>query len=165
MTSYDSASVVSNLAAEAIAESAPVINAVSHKEVVETIISSLDQYDNALVNHSNEGYIWKFKYGSVDVFVQLTGNQDEDTFTAWSPVLQLPVENEPQLFRKLLEMNWLTTAEAQFGIFNQQVMVLASRSVVDLSSSEISRVITMVATIADDHDEALQAEFSASAPQ
>lgn len=163
MSSYDTASVNSaSLAAEPNAADEAITSPNSHTDVIETIISSLDQYHNALVNHSDEGYIWKFKYGSVDVFVQLTGDQDEDTLTVWSPVLQLPVQNEASLLRKLLEMNWLTTAEAQFGIFNQQVMVLASRSVVDLSPGEISRLITMVASIADEHDEALQAEFPAA---
>jgi len=160
MSSYDTAATnPASPAVEATAADGAITSSASHTEVIETVISSLDQYDNALVNHSNEGYIWKFKYGSVDVFVQLTGDQDEDTLTVWSPVLQLPVQNETPLLRKLLEMNWLTTAEAQFGIFNQQVMVLASRSVSDLSPGEISRLITMVASIADEYDEALQAEF------
>lgn len=131
----------------------------NHVEVIETVISSLDQYDNGLVNHSEEGYIWKFKYGSVDVFVQLTGLTDDDTFTIWSPVLQLPVQDEARLTRKLLEMNWSATFEACFGIFNNQVVALATRSVADLSPREISRSITVVATIADDNDEALQQEF------
>lgn len=163
MSSYDTASVnPDSLAAEATSADGGITSSASHVDVIETIISSLDQYDNALVNHGDEGYIWKFKYGSVDVFVQLTGDQDEDTLTVWSPVLQLPVQNEASLLRKLLEMNWLTTAEAQFGIFNQQVMALASRSVADLSPGEIARLITMVASIADENDEALQAEFPAA---
>lgn len=131
----------------------------SHVDAIETVISSLDQYDNALVNHSQEGYIWKFKYGSVYVFVQLTGLTDEDTFTVWSPVLKLPVQNEAQLMRKLLEMNWSATFESCFGVFNAQVVVMSTRTVAELSPGEISRIITVVATIADDNDEALQQEF------
>lgn len=133
----------------------------SHVDAIETVISSLDQYDNALVNHSEEGYIWKFKYGSVDVFVQLTGLTDEDAFTVWSPVLQLPVQNEARLMRKLLEMNWSATFESCFGIFNAQVVVMSTRTVAELSPGEISRIITVVATISDDNDEALQQEFPA----
>jgi len=135
----------------------------SHVNIIETVISSLDQYDNAGVNHSQEGYIWKFKYGSVDVFVQLTGQSDEDMFTVWSPILQLPVQNEAQLMRKLLEMNWSATFEACFGIFQNQVVAMVTRSVADLSPGEISRTITVVATIADENDEALQQEFPAAA--
>lgn len=131
----------------------------NHVDAIETVIASLDQYDNALVNHSDQGYIWKFKYGSVDVFVQLTGLTDDDTFTVWSPVLQLPAQDEARLMRKLLEMNWSATFEACFGIFNNQVVALSTRSVADLSPGEISRTITVVATIADENDEVLQQEF------
>lgn len=155
MTTYESAS---ETYAQGTTEAIPN----GHIETIETVITSLDQYDNALVNHTEEGYIWKFKYGSVDVLVQLTGLSDDDTFTVWSPVLQLPVSNQAQLMQKLLEMNWLVTFESCFAIFNQQVVALATRTVADLSPGEISRLITIVATIADDNDEALQAEFQPS---
>ena len=104
----------------------------------------------------------KFKYGSVEVFVQLTGLSDEDTFTAWAAVLKLPAKDEARLMRKLLEMNWSSTFEACFGIFNEQVVVLSTRILTELSPSEISRIITVVATIADENDEVLQSEFGAA---
>ncbi|CAA9558278.1 FIG00559232: hypothetical protein [uncultured Synechococcales cyanobacterium] len=141
----------------------PDVTSENHVDAIETVIASLDQYDNALVNHSDQGYIWKFKYGSVDVFVQLTGLTDDDTFTVWSPVLQLPAQDEARLMRKLLEMNWSATFEACFGIFNNQVVALSTRSVADLAPGEISRTITVVATIADENDEVLQQEFPAVA--
>lgn len=134
----------------------------NYTDVIETVISSLDQYNNILVSTSPDGHLWKFKYGSVDVYIQLTGSTEDDTFTVWAPVLQLPVQNETHLMRKLLELNWLRTFEARFSIFNQQVVTVTSRSVADLSPGEISHLITLVATIADDHDDGLQAEFPAT---
>ncbi len=131
-------------------------------DVIETVISSLDQHNNVLVNASQDGHIWKFKYGSVDVYIQLTGSLEDDTFTVWSPVLQLPVQNETHLMRKLLELNWLSTFEAHFSLFNQQIVAVTSRSVADLSPGEISHLITLVASIADDHDDGLQSEFPAA---
>ncbi|MBW4651301.1 MAG: YbjN domain-containing protein [Kastovskya adunca ATA6-11-RM4] len=133
--------------------------AVNHMEVVETVISSLEEDDSAMVSHNDDGHLWKFKYGSVEVFVQLTGSTDEDTFTVWSKVMQLPAKNEPQLMRKLLEMNWSDTFESCFAIVDDQVVVMSSRTVAELSPGEISRAITVVATIADDNDEVLVAEF------
>ncbi|HEY9606358.1 MAG TPA: YbjN domain-containing protein [Allocoleopsis sp.] len=135
---------------------------VNYVEVIETVISSLDQDNTAMVSQSEDGYMWKFKYGSVEVFVQLTGSTDDDTFTVWSSVLPLPAKNEPQLMRKLLEMNWSDTFESCFAIFNDQVVVLSTRTVAELSPGEISRAITVVATVADDNDDALQAEFGAA---
>jgi len=131
----------------------------THVEVIETVISSLDQNDTAMVSHRDEGHLWKFQYGSVEVFVQLTGESDEDTLAVWSSVLKLPVQDEPRLMRKLLEMNWSETYETAFALYNQEVVVLTHRTVADLSPVEISRAITLVASIADDNDEALQAEF------
>lgn len=137
------------------------VTTVNHVEIIETVISSLDQDNTAMVSQNEEGYLWKFKYGSVEVFVQLTGSTDDDTFTVWSSVLQLPAKNEPQLMRKLLEMNWTDTFESYFAIVDGQVVVASSRTVADLSPGEISRAITVVATIADDNDDALQSEFGA----
>lgn len=144
----DSQSLVSETIAEA-----------NHIEVIETVISSLQEDQSAMVSQTEQGHLWKFKYGSVEVFVQLTGNTEEDMLTIWSPVLKLPANNEPQLLRKLLELNWTSTFEAHFGIVDNQVVVSSQRSVAELSPGEVSRNITVVATVADDHDEALQAEF------
>lgn len=136
--------------------------AVNYVEIIETVIDTLDQENTAMVSQNEEGYLWKFKYGSVEVFVKLTGMSDDDTFMVSSTVLQLPRQNEPELLRKLLEMNCSETFEAHFGIFEQQVVVVSSRIVAELSAGEISRAITVVATIADDNNDKLQAEFAAA---
>lgn len=133
--------------------------ATSLHDMIETVISSLEQHDSAMVNHSDNGTLWKFQYGSVEVFVQLTGDKTDDLLTVWSPVLKLPAKDELGLMKKLMAMNWAETFETCFGICNDQVVVLSQRAVVDLSAEEVSRAITLVATIADDNDELLQAEY------
>ncbi|WP_204140008.1 YbjN domain-containing protein [Halomicronema sp. CCY15110] len=133
----------------------------NHVDVIETVISSLEQDESAMVSRSDQGILWKFQYGSVEVFVQLTGSSDEDILTVWSPVLTLPAKDEPGLMRHILEMNCGETFESCFGILGNQVVVLASRPLADISPGEISRLMTIVATIADDNDEALQAEYGA----
>lgn len=134
----------------------------THQEVIETVISSLDQDNTAMVNHTDESSLWKFQYGSVEVFVQLTGESDDDLLTVWSSVLQLPANDEPGLMRRLLEMNWTGTFETCFSIQDNKVMVSAQRTVADMYPGEISRLITLVANIADDNDEALKEEFGGS---
>ncbi|WP_204104391.1 MULTISPECIES: YbjN domain-containing protein [Spirulina sp. CCY15215] len=133
--------------------------ATSYKDLIETVISSLAQGDSAMVNHAQDGHLWKFQYGSVEVFVQLTGETEEDLLTVWSPVLQLPAKNELELMKKLMGMNWSGTFETCFGIFGDSIVVSSQRAIADLSATEISRTITLAATIADDNDDALQAEF------
>ncbi|MFB2898354.1 YbjN domain-containing protein [Aerosakkonemataceae cyanobacterium BLCC-F50] len=132
---------------------------VSYQDLIETVISSLDQDDTAMVSKTEAGHLWKFKYGSVEVFVQLTGSTDDDTFTVWSSVLKLPAKDELGLMQKLLQMNWTETFESRFAIIEDQVVVITSRTVAELSPGEISRAITIVATIADNNDEALQEQF------
>jgi hypothetical protein len=131
----------------------------THKEVIETVIGSLEENKTAMVRHTEDAFLWKFQYGSVEVFVQLTGETDEDLLTIYAPVLGLPAKDETGLMRKLLEMNWSGTFETCFAIVNNQVVVVCQRTVAELSPGEISRAITLVATIADENDEILKEEF------
>ncbi|MBD6618131.1 YbjN domain-containing protein [Komarekiella sp. 'clone 1'] len=159
MTSYQESLNSEELTNRLIAET----TSMNHVEVIENVIDSLEQDDSAMVSHTPEGgYLWKFKYGSVEVFVQLTGKSDEDTITVWSVVLQLPAKDEPRLMRYLLELNCSSTLEARFGIIENRIVVISTRTLAELSPGEVSRLITIVATIADDNDEALQSEFGAA---
>ncbi|XGV86343.1 MAG: YbjN domain-containing protein [Limnothrix sp. BL-A-16] len=128
-------------------------------ETIETVISSLATENSAMVNRSGGSSLWRFQYGSVEVYVQLTGETDDDTLTVWSSVLNLPVKDEAGLLKKLMAANWLSTFEARYAIAENSVVVTTTRTVAELSPGEISRSITLVASIADDNDEALQAEF------
>ncbi|MEC4805474.1 MAG: YbjN domain-containing protein [Jaaginema sp. PMC 1079.18] len=134
----------------------------TYSEIIETAISSLDTEDTAMVNRSEESTLWKFQYGSVEVFVQITGETDDDMLTVWATFLKLPVKKENELMRKLLEMNWDSTYETCFAIVNDQVIVTCQRTVAELSPGEISRAITLVASIADDNDEDFKATYGAS---
>lgn len=133
--------------------------AINHVEVIETVISSLETDQTAMVSHANNQYLWKFKYGTVEVMVQLSGTEDEDTLTVWAAVLKLPAKNEAQLMQKLLKMNWSETFEARFAIMGSEVVVVSSRTLEELTPAETSRIMTIVATIADDVDEPLQQEY------
>ncbi len=131
----------------------------SYIETIEAVLTSLDQGDGPRIQKNAEGHLWTFKYGSVDVYVQLTWETDSDTLTIWSPVLTLPAKDEPGLMKSLLEKNCYETLEARFGLSGNQVLVISSRILQDISAAEISRLMTIVATIADDSDDALQAAF------
>ncbi len=131
----------------------------THRETIETVIASLEDNDSAMVSQTEQGYVWKFQYGSVEVYVQLTGESDEDLLNVWANVLKMPVRDELGLMRRLLEMNCTCTFETCFGLMNDQIVVLAQRTVAELSPGEIARAITLVANIADDYDEVLKAEF------
>ncbi|MEL7350183.1 MAG: YbjN domain-containing protein [Cyanobacteria bacterium P01_A01_bin.116] len=134
----------------------------SYVDMIETVISSLEQEGSAMVNHSEDGYVWKFQYGTVEVYVQLSGETDDDTLTTWSPVHKLPVQNEADMMRRLLELNCGSTFEACFGLLDQNVVVFSTRTLKDINASEISRLMTIVASIADENDEVLLKEYPAA---
>jgi Putative bacterial sensory transduction regulator len=160
MTSYQTESEA--IASPSSNELIPQAIGINHVEVIENVIDTLEQDNSAMVSHSEEGgYLWKFNYGSVEVFVKLSGTSDEDTITVWATVLKLPVQDESKLMRHLLEMNCSSTLEARFGIIENQVVVITTRTLAELSTGEVSRLITIVATIADNNDDTLKAEFRA----
>jgi hypothetical protein len=160
MTSYqiESGSVATPSQNELI----PQAIGINHVEVIENVIDTLEQDNSAMVSHPEEGgFLWKFNYGSVEVFVKLSGTSDEDTITVWATVIKLPVQDESKLMRHLLEMNCSSTLEARFGIIENQVVVITTRTLAELSTGEVSRLITIVATIADDNDDILKSQFLA----
>ncbi|PLS68849.1 MAG: YbjN domain-containing protein [Cyanobacteria bacterium M5B4] len=142
---------------EEMVEQAAADSSPSHTETIETVISAMDADQSAMVNQT--GNVWKFRYGTVNVAVSITGQEPTDTFTVVATVMPLPVQDELGLFRYLLEKNAVDTFESHFAIENDQVIVISSRSVEDLSAAEISRIITIVATIADEYDEELKEKF------
>ncbi len=156
MTSYQADSEGDEVMSDLMTET----ESINHVEVIENVIDTLEENDSAMVSHPNDGtYLWKFKYGSVEVFVQLTGKTDEDTITIWASVLKLPAKDEAKMMRHILQMNCSGTLESRFGIIENQVVVITTRTLEDLSAAEVSRLITIVATIADDNDEDLQSKF------
>lgn len=147
---------------KANAENTPdpgTLTANAYVNLVEAVIASLDQGNGAMVRKGDDGLLWVFKYGSVKVYVQLTGETPEDTLSLWSPVFSLPAKDETRLFKYLLEKNCGETLEARFGLSGNQVLVITTRTLEDISAAEISRLMTIVATIADDADDTLKAEF------
>jgi hypothetical protein len=74
----------------------------------------------------------------------------------------LPVKNQPELLDKLLQMNWASTLESRFAIFDNSIVCMSTRTVAELSPGEISRAITLVANVADNNDEILQAAHPAA---
>ena len=132
---------------------------IDYPREIEAVIASLVDEGRAMVGQSEAGHAWKFEYGSVEVFVQLSGSTEDDTLAVWSPILSLPTKDDMGLMKKLMAMNWQGTFESCFALDGDKVIVMSSRSVADLNPSEISRAITVVATIADDNDEALIEEY------
>ena len=59
-------------------------------------------------------------------------------------------------------MNWTSTLESRFAIFDSSIVVMSTRTVAELSPGEISRAITLVADVSDNNDEILKAAHPAA---
>lgn len=141
----------------------------THREEVETVIDSLAVEGSIRFTQmpdSDKGLLWIFKYGTIRVYVAITGETDDDTLTVWAPVLKMPAtpEKESDLYRFLLERNWLETWESRFCIRSDEVVLLSMRTLDSIDPGEISRAITIVATLADEYDESLLEQFGGQAP-
>ena len=62
-------------------------------DAIEVVIDSLDSGDTALVSHGKTGHLWKFQYGSVQVFVQLTGSSGDSGTSQSLCVYLRPLEH------------------------------------------------------------------------
>jgi Putative bacterial sensory transduction regulator len=132
----------------------------SFVEIIETVITTLSQ-DATQLEIEAPQKAWRFHYGTVEVFIYLTGLSSDDTIIIWSPVIELPVKDETALMRYLLNKNGTNVMmEASFCIQDGRVLVNVSRTLTDLNPSEISRAITVVASIADEYDEILIEKFN-----
>ena len=132
----------------------------SFTEIIETVITTLSN-DATQLEIAAPQKAWRFHYGTVEVYVYLTGITSEDTLIVWSPVITLPVKDEVGLMRFLLSQNGTNaTMESAFCIQEGRVNLSITRTLTDLNPSEISRAITIVASIADEFDELLLEKFN-----
>lgn len=136
------------------------VAATPFSEIIATVITTLKEEDEAAYESQTNGHTWKFKYGTVTVLVHLTGEAENDSLTIWSPVLSLPAKDEATLLRELLVKNWDNTLEARFAIWNDEVVMHTTRQMLGITPGEISHLITLVATLADEYDEPLQEAYS-----
>lgn len=81
-------------------------------------------------------------------------------------MLKLPVapDKSTALFEQLLRSNWLETWEARFCLREDEVALHTMRTLDSIDPAEISRAITIVATLADEYDEVLIEQFGGGAP-
>jgi hypothetical protein len=171
MTPVEEISPMTAAASELTAPAAPTMpvdfmESIDIVEEIEAVIASLDYDKTAMVSHGDQGRVWKFNYGSVEVIVQISGSGEDDSFTAWASVfdfgtaaLDTPSPQHAKLMHQVLNMNWLGTLDAKFAISGEKLVVAVTRPIADISAGEISRGITLVATIADDHDDVFKAEY------
>ncbi|MEO6574502.1 MAG: YbjN domain-containing protein [Polyangiaceae bacterium] len=113
--------------------------------------TNLDLLDDA-------GYT-QVKKGSANVGINVLDDHGVLLFLA--PVMLVPQTGRETLYRRLLELSFITTSDAAFGIDAQkdEVYVRALRRLSGLDYEEFEDLLDTVGKVADEWDDALQKEF------
>jgi hypothetical protein len=77
-------------------------------------------------------------------------------------IMQVPEQRQLELYRQLLELNYLATSDGAFAIERESntVYLRALRSLGGLDYEEFEDMLHTVAAVADEWDDKLRAEFS-----
>jgi hypothetical protein len=97
--------------------------------------------------------------GSASVGINVL--EDHGVLLFVAPVMPVPITGRESLFRKLLELSFLSTSDAAFAIDAQrdEIVVRALRRLSGLDYEEFEDLLETVGKVADDWDDALKAEF------
>jgi len=87
--------------------------------------------------------------------------EDHGVLLFVAPVMPVPHTGREALYRRLLELSFLTTSDAAFAIDTQrdEVVVRALRRLSGLDYEEFEDLLDTVGKVADDWDDTLRAEF------
>jgi hypothetical protein len=105
-----------------------------------------------------EGYT-SFRRGSATVGINVL--EDHRVLMFLSPMMQVPGKGQTALFRKLLELNFLSTSDGAFAIDREKdvVYLRALRGLDGLDFEEFVDMLDTIAAVADEWDDKLRAEF------
>ena len=97
--------------------------------------------------------------GSASVGVNVL--EDHGVLLMVAPVMALPHTGRETLYRRLLELSFLTTSDAAFAIDSQrdEVVVRALRRLSGLDYEEFEDLLETVGKVADEWDDVLKGEF------
>ena len=97
--------------------------------------------------------------GSASVGVNVL--EDHGVLLFVAPVMSVPQTGLETLYRKLLELSFLTTSDASFAVdaHRNEIVVRALRRLSGLDYEEFEDLLDTVGRVADDWDDRLRAEF------
>lgn len=88
--------------------------------------------------------------------------EDHGVLLLVAPIMPVPLTGHETLYRRLLELSFLTTSDAAFAIDAQrnEVVVRALRRLSGLDYEEFEDLLDTVGKVTDDWDDRLRAEFA-----
>ena len=117
-----------------------------------------DRSDAPIEALDSTGYT-QLRRGSASVGINVL--EDHGVLLMLAPVMKVPTQHREALFRRLLELSFITTSDAAFSIDKDkdEIFVRALRRLSGLDYEEFEDLLATVGKVADDWDDALAREF------
>jgi hypothetical protein len=132
----------------------------SARTMVNAYVARFGERSGAAIEPLDAGGYTQVRKGSATVGVNVL--EDHDVLLLVAPVMPVPLTGHETLYRRLLELSFLTTSDAAFAIDAQrnEVVVRALRRLSGLDYEEFEDLLDTVGKVTDDWDDRLRAEFA-----
>lgn len=106
---------------------------------------------------------WNIKKDTAGLWLDIWHSEAENRayFQVMSPILNLPVKNELELFEELLDLNF-TLGGAFFAFYRDRIWIKSNRECKGLDSNEAAEIINRVGKHASHYDKELLQKFALS---
>lgn len=136
----------------------------SARAMVDRYLSRFSDRIGAPVPPLDESGYSQLRRGSASIGINVIEPHGVLMFLA--PVMPIPATGREALYRRLLELSFLTTSDAAFAIDKErdEVYVRALRRLSGLDYEEFEDLLDTVSRVTDQWDDALRKEFGAAMP-
>jgi hypothetical protein len=129
------------------------------REMVDAYLTRFAARANTPVSPLDENGYTQMRKGSASIGVNVL--DDHGVLLLIAPVMPVPKASREALYRRLLELSFLTTADASFAIdaAKDEVFVRTLRRLSGLDYEEFEDLLDTVGRVADEWDDVLKREF------
>jgi hypothetical protein len=129
------------------------------RSMVDAYLKRFAERAGATLSPLDENGYTQMRKGSASIGVNVL--DDHGVLLLIAPVMPVPKSGREPLFRRLLELSFLTTADASFAIdaAKEEIFVRALRRLSGLDYEEFEDLLDTVGRVADEWDDVLKREF------
>jgi len=129
------------------------------RAMVNAYLAHFAERAGTVVEPLDEAGYTQVKKGSASVGINVLDDHGVLLFLA--PVMKIPLTGRESLYRRILELSFLTTSDAAFAVDAEkdEIYVRALRRLSGLDYEEFEDLLDTVGKVADEWDDLLTAEF------
>jgi hypothetical protein len=137
----------------------------SHRDLINDYVKRFSEMVGVEMQPLDEEGFTAIKRGSATVGINLLADHGILVFLA--PIMKVPDRGQAEFYRRLLELNFLSTSDGAFAIDRKTGLVhlRALRGLEGLDFEEFTDMLDTVGAVADEWDDKLRAEFGAPPPK